>query len=72
QVNSNWYFGAYLQNFRDISRGIRSRVNDLSYGLLIKREIPSDVMRAPSPPSISPGTHAHLVYRPPPHRPITL
>ncbi|WP_235526537.1 hypothetical protein [Nostoc piscinale] len=38
KVNDNWHFGAYLQNFRDISRGIRSRVNDFSYGLLIKRE----------------------------------
>jgi len=44
QVNSNWYVGAYLQNFRDISRGIRSRENDFSYGLLIKREIPNNAM----------------------------
>ncbi|WP_103123973.1 hypothetical protein [Nostoc cycadae] len=44
KVNSNWYFGAYLQNFRDISRGIRSRINDFAYGLLIKREIPSNGM----------------------------
>ncbi|MBE9006196.1 hypothetical protein IQ259_14310 [Fortiea sp. LEGE XX443] len=42
QVNSNWYFGGYLQNFRNINRGIRNRVNDFSYGLLIKREIPGD------------------------------
>lgn len=39
KVNSNWYFGGYLQNFRDINRGIRSRANDFSYGLLIKRDI---------------------------------
>ncbi|AFY44803.1 hypothetical protein [Nostoc sp. PCC 7107] len=44
KVNSNWYFGAYLQNFRDISRGIRSRINDFAYGLLIKREIPNNAM----------------------------
>ncbi|MCC5639144.1 hypothetical protein LC593_25610 [Nostoc sp. CHAB 5844] len=56
QVNSNWYFGAYLQNFRDISRGIRSRVNDLSYGLLIKREIPSDGLFWESRLGISGGT----------------
>ncbi|MBD2453569.1 hypothetical protein H6G80_05705 [Nostoc sp. FACHB-87] len=44
KINDNWYLGTYLQNFRDISRGIRSRVNDFSYGLLIKRDIPSNGM----------------------------
>ncbi|MCF2149222.1 hypothetical protein IQ276_022900 [Desmonostoc muscorum LEGE 12446] len=36
RINQNWSFGGYLQNFRDISRGVKSRTNDLSYGLLIK------------------------------------
>ncbi|MBE9205070.1 hypothetical protein IQ244_00660 [Nostoc sp. LEGE 06077] len=44
KINSNWYFGAYLQNFQDISRGIKSRVNDFTYGLLIKYDIPSNGM----------------------------
>lgn len=36
RINQNWSFGIYVQNFRDINRGIKSRSNDLSYGLLIK------------------------------------
>ncbi len=36
RINQNWSLGAYVQNFRDINRGISSRTNDLSYGLLIK------------------------------------
>ncbi|MDZ8242365.1 MAG: hypothetical protein RMZ69_35390 [Nostoc sp. ChiQUE01a] len=36
RINQNWSFGAYVQNFRDINQGIKTRTNDLSYGLLIK------------------------------------
>ncbi|MFN6518072.1 MAG: hypothetical protein RMY29_026785 [Nostoc sp. CreGUA01] len=42
KINSNWYLGAYIQNFRNTNRGIISRVNDFSYGLLIKRDIPGN------------------------------
>jgi len=42
RVNSNWHIGGYLQNFRNINRGIRSRVDDFSYGLLIKRDLPDN------------------------------
>ncbi|WP_242062116.1 hypothetical protein [Nostoc punctiforme] len=36
RINQNWSLGAYVQNFRDVNRGIKNRIHDLSYGLLIK------------------------------------
>jgi hypothetical protein len=40
QVNPQWAFGAYLQNFRNIDRSVGNRVADFSYGLLIRRDTP--------------------------------
>lgn len=39
-INTRWSLGAYLQNFRNIDRGIRNRIDDFSYGLLIQYGIP--------------------------------
>ncbi|HYW18701.1 MAG TPA: hypothetical protein VE956_05185 [Nodularia sp. (in: cyanobacteria)] len=39
QLNAYWSFGAYLQNFRNTDQGIRNRVSDLLYGLLIKKNL---------------------------------
>ncbi|MCF4970433.1 hypothetical protein [Nostoc sp. CMAA1605] len=37
QINPKWSLGIYLQNFTSIEQGIRNRINDVSYGLIIKR-----------------------------------
>uniref|UniRef100_A0A8J7A6B9 Uncharacterized protein n=2 Tax=Desmonostoc muscorum TaxID=1179 RepID=A0A8J7A6B9_DESMC len=42
KINYNWYFGAYIQNFRNIDRGIKNRVYDFSYGLVIQRNTPGN------------------------------
>ncbi|WP_414562497.1 MULTISPECIES: hypothetical protein [unclassified Anabaena] len=39
QLNSYWSIGAYLQNFRTSEQGIKNRVSDLSYGLIIKKNL---------------------------------
>ncbi|QLE56041.1 hypothetical protein [Nostoc sp. TCL26-01] len=39
QLNSHWFFGGYLQNYRSSNQGIQSRINDFSYGLLIKHDL---------------------------------
>lgn len=39
QLNSYWSIGAYLQNFRTSELGIRNRISDLSYGLIIKNNL---------------------------------
>ncbi|MDB9373436.1 hypothetical protein [Nodularia sphaerocarpa] len=38
-LNSSWSVGAYLQNFRNTDQGIKNRVSDLFYGLIIKNNL---------------------------------
>ncbi|GAX38439.1 hypothetical protein NIES3585_44880 [Nodularia sp. NIES-3585] len=38
-LNSYWSFGAYLQNFRTTDQGIRNRVYDLFYGVIMKNNL---------------------------------
>ncbi|MEA5564280.1 hypothetical protein [Anabaena sp. UHCC 0399] len=44
QINPQWSSGVYLQNFVSLERGIRNRVNDFSYGLIIQHNTPSSSM----------------------------
>ncbi|AFY46443.1 hypothetical protein Nos7524_0532 [Nostoc sp. PCC 7524] len=40
QVNTHWSLGIYLQNFRNIDRGIKNRDINFSYGLIIQHDTP--------------------------------
>ncbi|UKO95841.1 hypothetical protein [Nostoc sp. UHCC 0870] len=43
-INPQWSLGVYLQNFISIERGIKNRVNDFSYGLIIQHNTPGSRM----------------------------
>ncbi len=40
RINPHWSVGSYLQNFRNIDKGIRNRVSNFSYGLVIQHNTP--------------------------------
>lgn len=39
RLNDHWSIGAYFQNFRTTEPGIRNRVSDLFYGLIVKNNL---------------------------------
>jgi hypothetical protein len=38
QINSRWSIGGYWQNYRSINRGLNTRLNGSSYGLLLQHQ----------------------------------
>ncbi len=43
-LNNHWAVGAYLQNFRNTEKGIRNRLSDLFYGLIIQKNLVNNGM----------------------------